>query len=72
MQSITAKQIGMLNWGSHTEGAIQLVKARGKKQLKTKIGIQLFIAVRTQMVCHVSISPLDTHELAICSDFITY
>lgn len=51
-ESITAKQIGMLNWGSHTEGAIQLVKARGKKQLKTKIGIQLFIAVRTQMIIH--------------------
>ncbi|KAI0157075.1 hypothetical protein GGR52DRAFT_586897 [Hypoxylon sp. FL1284] len=51
-ESITAKQIGMLNWGSHTEGAIQLVKARGKQQLKTKIGVQLFIAVRTQMIIH--------------------
>lgn len=51
VQSITAKQIGMLNWGSHTEGAIQLVKARGKKQLKSKTGLALFIAVRTQMVC---------------------
>ncbi|KAI1463546.1 uncharacterized protein F4812DRAFT_243289 [Daldinia caldariorum] len=51
-ESITAKQIGMMNWGSHTEGAIQLVKARGKKQLKTKIGLALFIAVRTQMIIH--------------------
>ncbi|KAI0098443.1 hypothetical protein F4814DRAFT_443117 [Daldinia grandis] len=51
-ESITAKQIGMLNWGSHTEGAIQLVKARGKKQLNTKIGLGLFIAVRTQMIIH--------------------
>ncbi|KAI1773752.1 hypothetical protein F4818DRAFT_100617 [Hypoxylon cercidicola] len=51
-ESITAKQIGMLNWGSHTEGAIQLVKARGKAQLKTRIGKQLFIAVRTQMIIH--------------------
>ncbi|KAI1656063.1 hypothetical protein F4813DRAFT_391046 [Daldinia decipiens] len=51
-ESITAKQIGMLNWGSHTEGAIQLVKARGKKQLKTKTGLGLFIAVRTQMIIH--------------------
>ncbi|KAI1207417.1 uncharacterized protein F4807DRAFT_177265 [Annulohypoxylon truncatum] len=51
-ESITAKQIGMLNWGSHTEGAIQLVKARGKKQLKTKVGLTLFIAVRTQMIIH--------------------
>ncbi|KAI1763699.1 hypothetical protein GGR53DRAFT_358065 [Hypoxylon sp. FL1150] len=51
-ESITAKQIGMLNWGSHAEGAIQIVKARGKKQLKTKIGKQLFVAVRTQMIIH--------------------
>ncbi|KAI0836164.1 hypothetical protein F5Y06DRAFT_111027 [Hypoxylon sp. FL0890] len=51
-ESITAKQIGMLNWGSHTEGAIQLVKARGKKQLKTETGLMLFIAVRTQMIIH--------------------
>ncbi|KAI0118091.1 hypothetical protein F4776DRAFT_635104 [Hypoxylon sp. NC0597] len=51
-ESITAKQIGMLNWGSHTEGAIQLVKARGKKQLKTEVGLTLFLAVRTQMIIH--------------------
>ncbi|KAI2469173.1 hypothetical protein F4781DRAFT_422197 [Annulohypoxylon bovei var. microspora] len=51
-ESITAKQIGMLNWGSHTEGAIQLVKARGRKQLKTKVGLTLFTAVRTQMIIH--------------------
>jgi hypothetical protein len=37
-------------WGSHVEGALQLVKARGRSQLKTKIGVQLFIAVRTQLV----------------------
>ncbi|KAI1135457.1 hypothetical protein F5Y05DRAFT_416133 [Hypoxylon sp. FL0543] len=51
-ETISAKQIGMLNWGSHTEGAIQLVKARGKKQLKTQIGLTLFVAVRTQMIIH--------------------
>ncbi|KAI0012366.1 hypothetical protein F4779DRAFT_62333 [Xylariaceae sp. FL0662B] len=51
-ESITARQISMLNWGSHTEGAIQLVKARGRKQIKTKIGLLLFIAVRTQMIIH--------------------
>lgn len=49
-ENITAKQIGMLAWGSHIEGAIQLVKARGRKQLRTKSGLLLFIAVRTQMV----------------------
>ncbi|KAI5919736.1 hypothetical protein F4810DRAFT_473423 [Camillea tinctor] len=51
-ESITAKQIGSMNWGSHTWGAIQLVKARGRKQLKTRVGLQLFIAVRTQMIIH--------------------
>ncbi|KAJ8121583.1 hypothetical protein ONZ43_g2001 [Nemania bipapillata] len=46
---ISAKKIGMLNWGSHIDGAVQLVKTRGKKQTKTKLGQQLFIAVRTLM-----------------------
>jgi hypothetical protein len=49
-ENISAKQLGMLAWGSHIEGAIHLVKARGRKQLRTKIGLLLFIAVRTQMV----------------------
>jgi hypothetical protein len=49
-QNITAKQLGNMAWGSHVEGALQLVKARGRSQLKTKIGVQLFIAVRTQLV----------------------
>lgn len=46
---ISAKKIGLLNWGSHIDGAVQLVQARGKKQTKTKVGLQLFIAVRTLM-----------------------
>ena len=49
-ENISAKQLGMLAWGSHIEGAIQLVKARGKQQLQTQTGLLLFIAVRTQMV----------------------
>lgn len=51
-ENITAKKMGMFAWGSHTEGAIQLVKIRGRKQLRTKTGFQLFIAVRTQMIIH--------------------
>ncbi|KAI6779654.1 Transcriptional regulatory protein-like protein [Emericellopsis cladophorae] len=51
-ENISAKQLGMLAWGSHIEGAIQLVRARGKKQLRTKAGLHLFIAVRTQMIIH--------------------
>ncbi|ORY60890.1 uncharacterized protein BCR38DRAFT_48670 [Pseudomassariella vexata] len=51
-ENITAKQLGMLAWGSHIEGAIQLVKQRGRKQLRTRIGLLLFIAVRTQMIIH--------------------
>lgn len=49
-ENITAKHVGMLAWGSHIEGAVQLVKARGRKQLRTKVGLAMFIAVRTQMV----------------------
>lgn len=57
-ENITARQLGLLAWGSHIEGAIQLVKARGRKQLRTKIGLMLFVAVRTQMVGHLSTSNL--------------
>jgi hypothetical protein len=49
-ENITAKQMGDFAWGSHVEGAIQIVKARGRKQLRTKTGLLLFIAVRTQLV----------------------
>lgn len=49
-ENITAKHVGMLAWGSHIEGAVQLAKARGRKQLRTKVGLAMFIAVRTQMV----------------------
>ncbi|KAI1289008.1 hypothetical protein F5Y03DRAFT_70987 [Xylaria venustula] len=48
-ESISAKQISSFNWGSHVDGAVQLVKARGRKQIKSKVGLQLFIAVRTLM-----------------------
>jgi hypothetical protein len=51
-ENLTAKQMGMFAWGSHIEGAIQLVKARGRKQLRTKTGLILFIAVRTQLIIH--------------------
>ncbi|EQK99694.1 hypothetical protein G6O67_001269 [Ophiocordyceps sinensis] len=51
-ENITAKHVGMLAWGSHIEGAVQLVKARGRKQLRTKVGLAMFIAVRTQMIIH--------------------
>ncbi|ROT42725.1 hypothetical protein SODALDRAFT_269630 [Sodiomyces alkalinus F11] len=51
-ENITAKKMGMFAWGSHIEGAIQLVKVRGRKQLRTRTGFLLFIAVRTQMIIH--------------------
>ncbi|QUC18800.1 uncharacterized protein UV8b_03041 [Ustilaginoidea virens] len=51
-ENITAKTMGMLAWGSHIEGAIQLAKARGRQQLRTKVGLNMFIAVRTQMIIH--------------------
>lgn len=51
-QNITAKEMGVFSWGSHIEGAISLVKSRGRKQLQTDTGLMLFIAVRTQMIIH--------------------
>lgn len=42
----------MFSWGSHIEGAISLVKSRGRRQLRTNTGLLLFIAVRTQMIIH--------------------
>ncbi|KAF4632022.1 hypothetical protein G7Y89_g6105 [Cudoniella acicularis] len=36
-------------WFSHVDGAVTLVKLRGKKQLRTKVGHALFQVVRTQM-----------------------
>ncbi|RDA89397.1 hypothetical protein CP532_6148 [Ophiocordyceps camponoti-leonardi (nom. inval.)] len=50
-ESITSRK-GMYAWSSHIEGAIELVKARGPDQLKTKTGLDLFIAVRVQMIIH--------------------
>lgn len=49
-ENITAMQMGKLAWGSHIEGAIQLVKTCGRSLLQTRTGCLLFIAVRTQMV----------------------
>jgi hypothetical protein len=53
-ENISAKQLGMLAWGSHIEGAINLVKSRDKRQIKTKTGLALFVATRTQMVSSLS------------------
>ncbi|KAK0669752.1 hypothetical protein QBC41DRAFT_101797 [Cercophora samala] len=51
-ENITARPNTGSAWGSHVEGAVQLVKARGKKQLKTNLGLQLFIVVRSQLIIH--------------------
>jgi hypothetical protein len=46
-------------WASHISGAVQLVKARGKAHLQTRIGRELFVAVRSLMVsCHSYTPPL--------------
>lgn len=37
-------------WQWHIEGAMELVYARGQSQVSTKLGLDLFIAARTQMV----------------------
>ncbi|KAK1753478.1 hypothetical protein QBC47DRAFT_303598 [Echria macrotheca] len=51
-ENFSAGKTGDFAWGSHVDGAIQLVKARGRKQLRTPIGLQLFVAVRIQLIIH--------------------
>ncbi|KGQ02501.1 hypothetical protein BBAD15_g12290 [Beauveria bassiana D1-5] len=51
-ENITSRHFGMLAWSTHTEGAIQLVQNRGREQLKTKVGRDIFVTVRTQQIIH--------------------
>lgn len=49
-ETITQEKASITAWGSHVDGAVQIVKMRGKKQLRTKVGVALFQSVRGQMV----------------------
>lgn len=49
-ETITQEKTSITAWGSHIDGAVQIVKMRGKKQLRTKVGVALFQTVRGQMV----------------------
>ncbi|PQE14424.1 negative acting factor protein [Rutstroemia sp. NJR-2017a BBW] len=49
-ETITQEKQNITAWGSHIDGAVQLVKMRGKKQLRTKVGLALFQTVRGQML----------------------
>ncbi|KAG9242793.1 hypothetical protein BJ878DRAFT_400793, partial [Calycina marina] len=49
-ETLTSEKTNMLAWGSHIDGAAQLTKIRGKKQLRTKTGLALFVTVRDQML----------------------
>ncbi|KAK2596738.1 hypothetical protein QQS21_006193 [Conoideocrella luteorostrata] len=51
-ENITGKAVGRLAWGSHVDGAMQLVKLRGREQLQTQLGFDMFITVRMQMIIH--------------------
>jgi predicted 2-oxoglutarate/Fe(II)-dependent dioxygenase YbiX len=49
-ETIASETSNASAWYSHVDGAVQLVKMRGKKQLRTKVGYSLFVSVRNQMV----------------------
>lgn len=49
-ETITANFLGTMAWGSHIDGAVQLLKSRNGEQVRSKEGLDLFIAARTQMV----------------------
>ncbi|KAK2612496.1 hypothetical protein QQS21_001434 [Conoideocrella luteorostrata] len=51
-ETISANFLGTMAWGSHIDGAIQLIKSRNGEQVHTQAGLDLFIAARTQMVIH--------------------
>ena len=46
------------SWAKHIEGAIKIAQARGRNQLRTRTGLMLFIAVRTQLIVHTMVSGL--------------
>ena len=54
-EQMTSTNKELSGWTSHTHGAVAIIKARGKKGFRSKIGRDLFIAVRQLMV-----SPLKT------------
>ncbi|KAJ5033612.1 uncharacterized protein L3040_008724 [Drepanopeziza brunnea f. sp. 'multigermtubi'] len=49
-ETVASERTSAMAWYSHVDGAVQLVKMRGKKQLRTKTGYSLFTAVRQQML----------------------
>lgn len=49
-ETITATSVCTIAWGSHTRGALVLIRARGYEQLQSKSGLDLFITSRTQIV----------------------
>ncbi|KHO00362.1 negative acting factor [Metarhizium album ARSEF 1941] len=51
-ENITAASSSLIGWYSHIEAAVRIVKARGSKQRHTKLGSDMFVAVRTFMIIH--------------------
>ncbi|RDW84244.1 hypothetical protein BP6252_01834 [Coleophoma cylindrospora] len=49
-ETITSTHLAMSGWLSHLDGAITILKSRGKKQIETPVGRDLFYAIRGQMV----------------------
>ncbi|KAK7737864.1 hypothetical protein SLS53_006241 [Cytospora paraplurivora] len=45
-----AKEIGMLAWRTHIEGAMHLVRSRGREMVHSKVAVLLFNAVRMQII----------------------
>ncbi|EXV00173.1 Zn(2)-Cys(6) zinc finger domain protein [Metarhizium robertsii] len=72
-ENITAASSSLVAWYSHIEAAVRIVKARGSKQLRTKVGSDMFVAVRTFMIIHslTTGSPLAS-GIAWCTADSTY
>ncbi|MCJ1250290.1 hypothetical protein MMC30_007516 [Trapelia coarctata] len=49
-ESFTANEDTSESWGHHTDGAVAIVKHRGKEMLSNPVSAKLFCDVRTQMI----------------------
>ncbi|KAH8879277.1 hypothetical protein GQ53DRAFT_849731 [Thozetella sp. PMI_491] len=47
---MATRDMGLLAWRSHVEGAVSIIKSRGKEQFQSKTGRRLFQAVRHQLM----------------------
>jgi hypothetical protein len=61
-EQITSSGMEMTGWSNHIYGAVAIIKSRGKKGFRTKIGRDLFIAVRELMASCLNFFSISTNR----------